>query len=88
MCLRTKTSCQAPMGKLHPLPIPEDRWSMVLVDFILELPDVHGYNAIMVVDNVWEESTFHPHHYHLLCPGCCQLVLQECLEAPGMEGGH
>ena len=49
MCLRTKPSHQVPMGKLHPLPIPKERWSVVSVDFIFELPDVHGYNAIMVV---------------------------------------
>ena len=25
MCLRTKPSRQAPMGKLHPLPVPKER---------------------------------------------------------------
>ena len=49
MCLQTKPSCQAPMSEMHPLPIPKDRWSMVLVDFILELPGMHDYNAIIVV---------------------------------------
>ena len=47
MCLRTKPSYQAPIGELHPLPIPKERWSMVSVDFILELPDAHGYNCQM-----------------------------------------
>ena len=68
MCLRTKPSHQAPIGELHPLPIPKERWSMVSVDFISELPDARGYNAIMVVvDSVGKRA----YHYYLLCTGCC-----------------
>ena len=61
LCLRTKPSHQTPMGKLHPLPILKERWSVVLVDFILELPDAYGYNAIMVVvDSVGKTVHFIP----------------------------
>ena len=61
MCLRTKPSHQAPIGKLHPLPIPKERLSIVSVDFILELPDVQGYNAIIVVvDSVEKRVHFIP----------------------------
>ena len=61
MCLQNKPSCQAPMSELHPLPIPEDRWSVVLVDFISELPDAHGYSAIIViVDSVGKRAHFIP----------------------------
>ncbi|GLB33348.1 putative retrotransposable element tf2 155 kda protein type 1-like [Lyophyllum shimeji] len=37
------------MGKLHPLPIPEGRWSVVSVDFIVELPEAHADNADIVL---------------------------------------
>ncbi|GLB44521.1 putative retrotransposable element tf2 155 kda protein type 1-like [Lyophyllum shimeji] len=39
LCQRTKVRRQLPMGQLHPLPIPEGRWSVVSVDFIVELPE-------------------------------------------------
>ena len=39
------------MGELEPLPIPEQRWYTIRVDFIMELPEAHGYNAVMNVVN-------------------------------------
>lgn len=53
LCLRTKAQRWQLMGELQPLPIPEARWDTVSVDFIVELPDVHGSNTVMnVVDSV------------------------------------
>ena len=52
-CLRTKIQRCRPMGELHPLTIPESRWEVISMDFIGELPDAHGHDAIMnVVDSV------------------------------------
>ncbi|PRP79435.1 retrotransposable element protein [Planoprotostelium fungivorum] len=48
-CIRTKPLRQKPSGLLQPLSIPSDRWSNVTLDFIVELPAVDGYNAILVV---------------------------------------
>ena len=49
LCLQTKTQWHLPFGELQPLPIPEDRWNTISVDFISELPESGGYDAIMVV---------------------------------------
>jgi len=49
LCLQTKAQCCKLMGKLHPLPIPENHQDTVSIDFISKLPKSHGYDAIMVV---------------------------------------
>ena len=49
VCQRAKPSTQAPQGKLMPLPIPEDRWVTVTMDFVTKLPTTPtGFDAIVV----------------------------------------
>jgi len=48
-CQRSRTSCHAPFGILHPLPIPNASWSHLSMDFITGLPWTNGFNAILVV---------------------------------------
>jgi len=59
LCLRTKIQRRLPTGELQPLPIPEERWDVISVDFISELPESGGYNSIMVaVDSAGKRSHF------------------------------
>jgi hypothetical protein len=56
-----KAHRQPPLGELHPLPVPNIRWDMISVNFIVELPDAHGYDAVMnVVNSVSKRAHFIP----------------------------
>jgi len=83
LCLRTKAWCCKPMGKLHSWPIPENCWDTVSVDFISELPELHGYDTIIVVINLTSKhGPFHTHPYYSNCTGLCVTLLATCLETP------
>src|SRR5882757_4958776 len=49
ICLWTKIQQCCPTGELHPLPTPESCWDIINVDFIGELLEAHGHDAIMNV---------------------------------------
>jgi len=77
LCLWTKLQHRKLMGKLHPLPIPENCWDTVSVDFISKLPELHGYDAIMVVVNLTSKcGHFIPTHTTATALGSAQLYLQ------------
>ena len=49
ICQQDKSDTQRQGGLLQSLPIPERPWMSVSMDFITHLPQVQGYNGIMVV---------------------------------------
>jgi hypothetical protein len=60
-CLRTKAHKRLPTGYLKPLLTPDTRWHMISVDFIVELPESDGHNAVMVVvDSLTKRAHFLP----------------------------
>ena len=61
-CQRTKGSTQKPFGLLRPLPVPNERWDQVTMDFITGLPTTAaGYDAITVfVDKLSKMVHFAP----------------------------
>ena len=50
-CQRGKSYPEKPAGKLMLNPIPTGLWINISVDFITGLPEVQGYDAILVVCN-------------------------------------
>jgi hypothetical protein len=85
LCLRTKAQKRKPFGELHPLPVPEGRWDVVSVDFIVELPNSHGFDATMVVvDSVSKQSHFIPTHTTVMALGSARLYLQNVWKLHGL----
>jgi hypothetical protein len=59
LCLQTKVQRQPPTSHLDPLPTPDTRWNTISVNFIVELPELDGYDAIMVVvDSLCKRAHF------------------------------
>ncbi|GLB43852.1 putative retrotransposable element tf2 155 kda protein type 1-like [Lyophyllum shimeji] len=85
LCQRTKVRRQLPMGQLHLLPIPEGCWSVVSVDFIVELPEAHGYDAVMVVvDSVGKRAHFIPTHTTCTAMGAANLYRKHVWKLHGL----
>jgi hypothetical protein len=89
MCLHTKAQKHKPFSKLHPLPVPKAWWDIVSVNFIVELPDSHGFNATMVVvDSVSKQSHFIPTHTMVTALGSTQLYLQNVWKLHKVHHGY
>ena len=85
MCLRTKPQRRLPVGELQPLPIPEGRWNVVSVDFITELPESNGHDAIMnVVDSVGKRAHFIASHTTCSALGAANLYRRHVWKLHGL----
>jgi hypothetical protein len=78
LCNRTKVQHQRPFGELHPSETPEAPWDVISVDFIVELPESHGYNAIMnIINRVTKCAYIIPMHTTITAEGAARLYLQD-----------
>ena len=48
-CQWNKSRTSKPTGPLHPLPVPDDRFDTVALDFIGPLPEEHGKDTILTM---------------------------------------
>ena len=48
-CQTSKTSNRPPLGKLHPLPVPDRPWQSIGMDFVGPFPEVKGFNYLWVI---------------------------------------
>ena len=88
LCLRMKAQRRQPMGELQPLPVPEVRWETVSVDFIMELPEAHGFDAVMnVVDSVSKRAHFISTNTTITALGAAQLYLAHVWKLHRLEPG-
>ena len=85
MCLHTKSIHQPPSRELHPLLIPDAPWDTTSVDFIVELLEYNGKDAIMVVVNsVTKQSHFVSTVTTLSAAGTAQLYLHHIWKHHGL----
>ena len=84
-CNRAKPSRLAKAGLLVPPQEAEGPWSSISVDFIVELPESQGYNAIMVVvDRFTKFSHFIPCDTHVTGPETVQLFIDNVFSLHGL----
>ena len=48
-CAQNKSSTQAPVGFLHPLSIPANRFLEIALDFVGPLSESNGYDCILIM---------------------------------------
>ena len=85
LCLRTKAWRCHPVGELHPLLIPDAPWDTISVDFISELPESSGHNAVMVVvDSVTKRAHFTSTLTSITTAGTARLFIQHVWRYHGL----
>ena len=85
LCLQTKVQHQKPTGELQPLPVPEEHWDIMSMDFIVKLPESRGYDAIMVVvDLVGKHAHFMETVTMITATGAANLYLQHVWKHHGL----
>ena len=85
ICLCTKVQHCLLVGELQPLPIPEECWDAVSIDFITELPKFGSYNAIMVVvDSVSKWAHFVKVVTTITAAGSANLYLRHIWKLHGL----
>lgn len=51
VCQQNKSATAKPAGPLHPLPVSDQRFDSVAIDFVGPLPEEEGFNGIMTMTN-------------------------------------
>ena len=85
-CQRNKASSQKPGGLLQPLPVPNDVWESISMDFITQLPTTrNGHDAIVVfVDRLSKMVHFAPTHTTVGAEGVAKLFLATVFRQHGL----
>jgi hypothetical protein len=78
LCNWTKVQHQQPISELHPLETPKAPWDTVSVNFIVELLESYGYDAIMcVVDSLTKHVYFILMHTTINAEGIALLFFKK-----------
>jgi len=84
-CARAKAPRHKPYGTLQQLPIPEQPWNSISMDFIEKLPESSGYTAILVVvDRLTKQTIFIPTHDTITSPQLAELFVLHVFSKHGV----
>jgi len=85
LCLQTKPWQHSPVGELQPLSVPDTQWDTLSVNFMVELPESSGHDAVMtVVDSVSKRVHFVPMHTTVTAEGAARLFLHHVWKLHGL----
>jgi len=85
LCLQTKPWQHSPVSELQPLSILDARWNTLSVDFVVELPESSGHDAIMtIVDSVSKRVHFVPTHTMVTAEEAARLFLHHVWKLHGL----
>ena len=84
-CLRNKHDTSTPAGLPQPLPIPDQVWEDITMDFIEGLPKLKGYNIILVVvDKLTKYAHFMAIKHPFIAVAMARVFIQEVVRLHGI----
>lgn len=87
-CVRFKSSSLRKNGLLMPLPVPNECWEIVGMDFVTGLPVSKGYDAILVVvDLLSKRPKYVPTHTTATAPDTAVLFFDTVVRNHGLPQG-
>jgi len=76
LCLWTKLWRHSPVGELQLLSVPDAQWDILSVDFVVELLEFSGHDAVMtVIDSISKRVYFVLTHIMVTAEGAARLFL-------------
>jgi len=76
LCLWTKPWRHSPVGELQLFSVLDEQWDMLSVNFVVELLESSGHNAVMtIMDSVSKRMHFIPTHTTVTAEGTAKLFL-------------
>jgi RNase H-like domain found in reverse transcriptase/Integrase zinc binding domain/Chromo (CHRromatin Organisation MOdifier) domain/Integrase core domain len=87
VCQRVKPKRHKPSGELEPLPIPDEKWKSLTVDFVTDLPPagIERFDSIcVVVDRFTKMAHYSPCHKTVTAQKLAHLFLRDIYKLHGL----